>query len=449
MSDRPTDHLQPSSKRRPGEQLTKDDADDDEGPGHEPGDWGTSSKADEATLSKRKIIRARRGPVGAAPSPQPEAPPEASAAAGAAPVGGDVAAANPFAGRTLASDNGGSDKALDKVAEAPPAEIESVSNVATDAAPTAAAGPDKAVEASKPAGTSPSGTPSVFGSGSGFGSFAGGGFGGFAGSTGSGFGGFGGSAVAAGGGSLFGFAGTGSVAGGSKPAFGGASGGFGSGAADKGTGTGQGERSEDGGDAKEGGEGEEVFGGPEVAPVVTLEEVPKVTGEESEVMLYTADGALFEFDAEARSWHERGRGEFRINRDPESGAGRAVMRERASKRLILNARLYPTMPTSRMAQPQKGVTFAVVNAAPAPGDTSAAAAAADGRGVAAAGAAADEDKGKLGGSSEGSAGALVTYALRLKTTEAVDSLLAVVESWKARAKAQGGGGGGGAGEDAV
>jgi hypothetical protein len=125
------------------------------------------------------------------------------------------------------------------------------------------------------------------------------------------------------------------------------------------------------------------------------------------------------------------------------------MRERASKRLILNARLYPTMPTSRMAQPQKGVTFAVVNAAPAPGDTSAAAAAADGRGVAAAGAAADEDKGKLGGSSEGSAGALVTYALRLKTTEAVDSLLAVVESWKARAKAQGGGGGGGAGEDAV
>ena len=34
MADRPTDHLQPSSKRRPGEQLTKDDYDeeDDDGP---------------------------------------------------------------------------------------------------------------------------------------------------------------------------------------------------------------------------------------------------------------------------------------------------------------------------------------------------------------------------------------------------------------------------------
>jgi len=30
MSDRPTDHLQPTSKRRPGEQLTKDNFDDDD-----------------------------------------------------------------------------------------------------------------------------------------------------------------------------------------------------------------------------------------------------------------------------------------------------------------------------------------------------------------------------------------------------------------------------------
>jgi len=28
MSERPTDHLAPSSKRRPGAQLTKDDAED-------------------------------------------------------------------------------------------------------------------------------------------------------------------------------------------------------------------------------------------------------------------------------------------------------------------------------------------------------------------------------------------------------------------------------------
>lgn len=30
MSERPSDSMMPSSKRRPGEQLTKDDADDDD-----------------------------------------------------------------------------------------------------------------------------------------------------------------------------------------------------------------------------------------------------------------------------------------------------------------------------------------------------------------------------------------------------------------------------------
>lgn len=187
----------------------------------------------------------------------------------------------------------------------------------------------------------------MFGSGSsGFGTFAGGGFGGFAGSTG-GFGGFGGATAAAGGvapwgsrrpasgagrlchggkpcqrlvvltaelafpkslctsvpafranhalsfctppsggGSLFSFAGGGGAGAGSKSLFGGGFGG-----ADKAKGGGDGEGSQDA-DGKEGAvEGEEVFGGPEVAPVVTLEEVPKVTGEESETVLFTGEGA--------------------------------------------------------------------------------------------------------------------------------------------------------------
>lgn len=83
--------------------------------------------------------------------------------------------------------------------------------------------------------------------------------------------------VPTGGGSLFSFAGG---AGSSKAWFGG-------GGQDKGGADG-GEGNEDG-DGKDGGEGEEVFGVQETAPVVTLEEVPKVTGEEKEEVLFTGE----------------------------------------------------------------------------------------------------------------------------------------------------------------
>jgi hypothetical protein len=177
----------------------------------------------------------------------------------------------------------------------------------------------------------------VFGGGTGgFGAFSSGGFGGFAGASSGGFGGFGGFGAAAGaceagsgrsalaiaptlpyprdghsrspllavgglwllfprssgpgpqpchnvatqpgGSSAFGFGGAGA---GSKPL-------FGAGAAAQAK-LGEGEEGSQDGDDKEGGgvEGEGVFGGPEPAPVVTLEEVPKVTGEEAEEVLLT------------------------------------------------------------------------------------------------------------------------------------------------------------------
>ena len=121
---------------------------------------------------------------------------------------------------------------------------------------------------------------------------------------------------------------------------------------------------------------------------------------------------------------------MRLNRDPSSKAARAVMRERASKRLILNARLYASMPTSRMAPPQKGITFAVVNTAPAHAASDAAATGAStGEG--------QEGSGDGGGEgSSGAAGAaLATYALRLKTADAVDTLLALIDAWKVEAAA--------------
>lgn len=72
--------------------------------GYEPGAWGPDSKADEATLKKRKIVRARRGPGGAPANPPVAAAAESVAVGAAADDGaaaGDVAPANPFAGRSL------------------------------------------------------------------------------------------------------------------------------------------------------------------------------------------------------------------------------------------------------------------------------------------------------------------------------------------------------------
>lgn len=137
MSSRPSDALQPPGKRRPGEQLSKDDLDDGEEavgcrsgatrplwvrPGTapllsaccparapqcpDPGAWGPDSKADEATLARRKIIRAARrgrgdgggdeaggggGGTGGGAAPQ----------LAGAPADDAVAPANPFAGRSL------------------------------------------------------------------------------------------------------------------------------------------------------------------------------------------------------------------------------------------------------------------------------------------------------------------------------------------------------------
>ncbi len=66
----------------------------------DPGTWG---KADQATMSRRKVVRARRG-AGAAEPAQVSAAPEA--AAGSNPFAGvslaaAAPAANPFAGITL------------------------------------------------------------------------------------------------------------------------------------------------------------------------------------------------------------------------------------------------------------------------------------------------------------------------------------------------------------
>ncbi|KAL6954260.1 hypothetical protein U1Q18_044863 [Sarracenia purpurea var. burkii] len=90
----------------------------------------------------------------------------------------------------------------------------------------------------------------------------------------------------------------------------------------------------------------------------SMQEVAVETGEENEMIAFTADSVLFEF-AEG-GWKERGKGELKVNvSTAEMGKSRLVMRARGNYRLILNVSLYPDMKLTNMEK--RGVTFACMN----------------------------------------------------------------------------------------
>lgn len=89
------------------------------------------------------------------------------------------------------------------------------------------------------------------------------------------------------------------------------------------------------------------------------------TGEEGEVTLQSYPASLFEFveDKEGgkREWRTRGSGEFKLNKDKETGErGRLIMRQRGIGKLLLNANIYKNMAVSVMAD-GSGISFSCVN----------------------------------------------------------------------------------------
>jgi hypothetical protein len=156
--------------------------------------------------------------------------------------------------------------------------------------------------------------------------------------------------------------------------------------------------------------------------------------------MFAVDGVLYEYMSADNSWRERGRGEFRINKDSATGRCRMVMRQRGAQRLLMNAALYVGMSTTKMPG-GKGVTFAVVNAAGGPG---------------AAGDGAEDEKEKAadgekqeeqqGGGSQDMQGAhsagIRTYALKSKAAGKIDEFIQVLASY------QGGSGGAAGGDEA-
>jgi Ran-binding protein 3 len=105
----------------------------------------------------------------------------------------------------------------------------------------------------------------------------------------------------------------------------------------------------------------------ETKPVITLQQEDVTTGEEDEEVLFTTDGALYEFvteEGKAPSWKERGRGEMRLNRGKDGGA-RMVMRAKGNYRLILNAAMWKGQTFTKM-EGGKGLSFPCKNAVNGP-----------------------------------------------------------------------------------
>lgn len=77
----------------------------------------------------------------------------------------------------------------------------------------------------------------------------------------------------------------------------------------------------------------------------TYDEVAVVTGEENESNVLQINCKLFTFDKGTASWHERGRGNLRLNDQEVDGAlqSRMVMRTQGSLRVILNTKVWAGM----------------------------------------------------------------------------------------------------------
>ncbi|KZV51862.1 ran-binding protein 1c-like [Dorcoceras hygrometricum] len=81
--------------------------------------------------------------------------------------------------------------------------------------------------------------------------------------------------------------------------------------------------------------------GAPVAPIVRLEEVSVVTGEENEEILLNLKAKLYRFDKEGNQWKERGVGTVKLLKDKVNGKVRLVMRQNKTLKICANHLVLP------------------------------------------------------------------------------------------------------------
>ncbi|XP_075506361.1 ran-binding protein 1 homolog b-like [Primulina tabacum] len=82
--------------------------------------------------------------------------------------------------------------------------------------------------------------------------------------------------------------------------------------------------------------------GAPVVPIVRLEEVSVVTGEENEEILLNLKAKLYRFDMEGNQWKERGVGTVKLLKDKVNGKVRLVMRQNKTLKICANHLVLPT-----------------------------------------------------------------------------------------------------------
>jgi RanBP1 domain/Zn-finger in Ran binding protein and others len=90
------------------------------------------------------------------------------------------------------------------------------------------------------------------------------------------------------------------------------------------------------GEEDEDGTGEDYVPDQEFKPLVSLPEVEVKTGEEDEVKLFGERAKLYRMDPDSKAWKERGIGEIKILRHPDTGKCRIVMRREQVLKLCAN-----------------------------------------------------------------------------------------------------------------
>lgn len=96
--------------------------------------------------------------------------------------------------------------------------------------------------------------------------------------------------------------------------------------------------------------------GEELSAEMMPKEIETVTGEEGEETVFAAEAVLYQMNT---NWHQKGRGELKLN-VRKSGPARLIMRQKATLKVFLNANLYPQMVPKAMDR-ANGVVIRCVN----------------------------------------------------------------------------------------
>nr|BBG12271.1 Ran binding protein RanBP1-3 [Nicotiana benthamiana] len=97
--------------------------------------------------------------------------------------------------------------------------------------------------------------------------------------------------------------------------------------------------------------------GAQVAPIVRLEEVAVITGEEDEDAILDLKAKLYRFDKDGNQWKERGAGTVKFLKHKETGKVRLVMRQSKTLKICVNHLVIPTMTVQEHAGSEKSCVW--------------------------------------------------------------------------------------------